>query len=146
MNWKLKIKALCKEWKIPEPSFLVTKSELRKILHHKWDSFTQEYPEIFDDAWKTEQIKDEFFIIFAKLTCYKIFGNMRGFYTVIQLQNSDVSILAIDNRAKSEETTILHELFHHFNTQRSFCDELNEEAIAEKFARSKKFREGLKRK
>ena len=86
----------CREWEIPEPTFLMTKSELRKILH-KWDSdsFTQKYPEIFDEVWKIEEVRNELLIIFAKLTCYKVFGNMRGAYTI--LQEFGVSILAIDN-------------------------------------------------
>lgn len=149
MDWKLKIKALCKkEWEIEEPDFILSKSELRKILHHnRWAAFMQKYPKIFNDAdaWKIEQIKDEFLVTLARLSCPKIFGKLRGHFTALQLQDSDISIFVIDSKAKFQETTILHEFYHHLIEQWG-CVDSDEEKHAELFARSKKFRDEVKKK
>ena len=148
MDWKLKIKALCKEWGIKEPDFILSKSELRKISHHnRWAAFMQKYPKIFNDAdvWVKSQIEDEFLVTHARLSNPKIFGKLRGHYVSIQLQDSDISIFTIDSRAKSQETTILHEFYHHLIEQWG-CVDSDEEKHAELFARSKKFRDAVKRK
>lgn len=148
MDWKLRIKALCQEWEIEQPDFVLSKSELRKSLQG-WDTFMQKYPKIFNDAdvWVKSQIKDEFMVTHARLTSPKIFGKLRGHYTALQLQDSDILILIIDSKAKFQfqETTILHEFYHHLIEQWG-CVDSDEEKHAELFARSKKFRDALKKK